>query len=270
MRITETSIRSKRDTDIPVTVVDSEQEKPGLLICVHGFKANRTEDGRFLEVAEKMAEHGMNAIMMGFPGCDESKEDFINYSLTSCLDDIDSCVAYMNDKYDCDAGRTAMIGYSMGGRLTALYVRKHPEVRAISLWAAATYEGFDGQDTFLGEDLLKMKKEAEQKGYCDFYNSFDNETIKLSRQLIDDMENMDPVEGLRSYRNAAIVIHGDIDDTVEPRVAAEAYEHLSGAADRKLVIIEGADHGFGAWNDRLELSKQLVDNTTDYLREKLC
>ena len=98
MEIKEISVLSKRGTMIPVTIVEAKNASK-LLICAHGFKAKRTEDGRFLSVAEALSEHGVLSVMMGFPGCDESKEDFINYTLENCIDDIDYSVNYVREHY---------------------------------------------------------------------------------------------------------------------------------------------------------------------------
>ena len=269
MKTINTSIHSNRNTDIPVTIVETNVNPCRLLICAHGFKANRTEDGRFLQVAQALAENGVMSIMMGFPGCDVSKEDFLNYSLTSCMDDIDNCYRYIKDNYDIDPDHVGMIGYSMGGRLTSLYIKKHPEIRCIGIWAGACYDGFGG-DSFLGVGTDTLKNEEKKKGYCDFLNSFDNTYIKLSKQLIEDMENMSPVEGLNGYTGDAIVVHGDKDITVPYEQAFDTYASLIHAEDRKLLTVEGADHGFGAWDDHPELSKQLTDNTIAYFKEHLC
>ena len=75
MKRIDTTVLSKRNTDIPVTIIEADTFPSKLLLCVHGFKANRTEDNRFVEVAEALASNGVSTIMMGFPGCDESKED---------------------------------------------------------------------------------------------------------------------------------------------------------------------------------------------------
>ena len=149
MKKIETQILSKRGTQIPVTIVEADEPKK-LLLLAHGFKANRTEDGRFLTVAEALAKHGVSSIMPGFAGCDVSKEDFINYSLNSCIDDISTCYAYMMEHYPLNPDSIGMIGYSMGGRLTSLYIADHPEISCIGLWAAASYDGFGEEDGFLG------------------------------------------------------------------------------------------------------------------------
>lgn len=269
MKIKDVLIRSKRETDIPATVVEAGSFPCRLLICVHGFKANRTEDGRFLEVAKALSAHGFSSVMMGFPGCDESKEDFFDYTLKNCLDDIDSSYVYMKDHYELDLDAVAMIGYSMGGRLVSLYSSKHPEVKCICLWAAASFEGFDGSDEFLGEKLEKLKKEADEKGYCVFYNSFDDEYLKMNKGFLDDMEELPVKKSLNAYEENALIVHGDKDVTVLPRVAEETYGWLINAKDRKLHMVKGADHSFGGWNCEHELSKELTSVSISYILDSI-
>ena len=105
MKEIELLLKSKRNTEIPVSIVDSETTNCALVIFIHGFKADRHEGGRFSDVARNLAKLGYSSIRMGFPGCDESKEDFINYSITNDLDDIETCYKYIQGsaKVSCRA-----------------------------------------------------------------------------------------------------------------------------------------------------------------------
>ena len=268
MIITEKTITSKRNTEIPVTIVESDHTEK-LLLCIHGFKANRTEDGRFLAVARALAENGVTSIMPGFPGCDVSKEDFINYSIRNCISDIDTCYGYMKEHYDFNENHVGMIGYSMGGRLTSLYIADHPEITCIGLWAAATYDGYGEDGSFLGVSEEELERQCEEKGYVDYHNEFDNTDIQLSKDLIEDMKNCRPSLGLRQYKGSAIVVHGDEDITVLYPTGEMTYRLLENAKEKKFVCVKGADHGFGAWNDRPDLSAQLTDATIAFFEENL-
>ena len=264
------TIKSKRDTNIPVTIVDSETENASLVIFAHGFKADRHEGGRFSDVARKLAEVGINSIRMGFPGCDESKEDFINYTINNCLDDIESSYQYMLNNYSINNEHLGIVGYSMGGRLASIFVNKHPEFKTLGLWTGAVYKDFGGNnDCFLGGNVASMKKQANELGYTDFYNDFDNTNIKLSKALIDEMELYNPLEYLNSFEGSAIVCHGDNDFTVVLDTAYLAINNLTKAKNKKLVIINGANHGFGLWDDHMEQSYELVDETTKFIKEHL-
>ena len=264
------TIKSKRDTDIPVTIVESGKENAPLVLFVHGFKADRHEGGRFSEVARNLAQVGVNSIRMGFPGCDESKEDFINYTLNNCLDDIESSYKYMLDNYSIDTSHLGMVGYSMGGRLTSIFVKSHSEFKTIGLWAGAVYKDFGGDNnSFIGAELNPMKKQANELGYAEFLNSFDNTYIKINKELIDEMESYNPLDGLNGFDGNAIVCHGNNDDTVSLDTAYIAMDNLINVKNKKLVVVDGANHGFGLWDNHMEQSKELVDETTKFFKEYL-
>ena len=114
-----------------------------------------------------------------------------------------------------------------------------------------------------------MKKEMNEKGYCDFHNLFDDTYIRLNKKLIEDMEGLSPEKGLSEFAGAAIIVHGDEDVTVPISTSENAYERLENAKKKRFLKITGADHGFGAWNDRPDLSKQLTDNTIAFFEENL-
>lgn len=264
------TIKSIRNTDIPVSIVDSEKSNAPLVILAHGFKADRHEGGRFSDVARNLAEVGVSSIRMGFPGCDESKEDFINYTLKNCLDDIESSYEYMLDNYSIDTTHLGIIGYSMGGRLASIFINSHPEFKTIGLWAGAVYKDFGGNNEyFLGGDVLTMKKQANELGYADFYNDFDNTNIKLNKALIDEMELYNPLQYLNEFNGNAIVCHGDNDTTVSLDTAYLAMDNLTNAKNKKLLVVKGADHGFGLWDNHMEQSNELVSETTKFFKEYL-
>ena len=53
------------------------------------------------------------------------------------------------------------------------------------------------------------------------------------------------------------------------RSAVDTYGLLENAREKKLVTVKTADHGFGAWDNHPELSKQLTDATIEFFRSNL-
>ena len=268
MKELEVKIKSKRNTDINASIILSEAEHGPLLIMAHGFKADRHEGGRFTTVGRALAEVGVNSIRMGFAGCDESVEDFINFSLVSCMDDVDSCYEYMLENYDIDRERIGMIGYSHGGRVTSIYTEKHPEISVIGLWAAACENGALGKG-LLGHSYDEVYKEIEEKGYYLYHNVFDDTDIKFSKEFADASLEYKPEEALRKFKGSAIVCHGTADDTVDINVSLKTINNLINARRKELVVIDKANHGFGLWDNHPEQSKQLTDRTIAFFKECL-
>lgn len=263
MEIINTLIKSRRNTDIPVTLIEADHTDK-LLICVHGFRSNRTEDNRFIEVGKALTEYNVSTIIPALPGNDESKEDFINYTLSNCLDDIDSSYQYMKDNYSFN--NVSMIGYSMGARLVLLYTKNHPEINCIGLWAGATYDGFNNEDSFLNEDLNRLKTEANINGYTKFYDPFDKIYINMSKDFLKEMEEFNITDCLNNYRGNVLIVHGDKDITVPLQVSIQAHDKLINSNDKELLIIKNADHSFGEYKVDSPISKKLTDKTIIFLK----
>ena len=263
-----TEIKSKRGSMIPCDVYEGNGN--GLIVFVHGFKAERTEGGRFTEVALRMAEHGFNSIMMDHSGCGESTEPYDLYCIDNSMDDITSCIEYMFDKYDIDENRMVMVGYSMGGRITSIYVNEvDKRFKTIGLWAAAISEMNDLDAFIHDKDGNSLRDEADKNGYALYFNEFDNTYIHLSKQFYDNMFGYDSVGDMKKYDGNVIIVHGDADITVDPKIAINCYNNLTTEKRKKLEIIPGANHGFGLWDDHLEQSERLVDVTSEFIEDCL-
>ena len=261
----EIKIRSKRGTDIPLSVFESENGN-GLLLFAHSFKSDRSENGRFDKTAKLLNEYGWNAVSLDFPGNGESEEVFSVYSLRNCLDDMESAYAYMKETYPLDETKLALLGYSMGGRLISLFFEKHHEFNNLVFWAACN-ESYTWNDRFLEQDLLQLKKDCQGSGYCDFYDIFDDIYERMSEDFIDDLVEQDALEPLHPFSGRALIIQGDADSTIDPDNAELIYDSLKFAETRRICWIHDADHGFGLWDGRREDSDRLIAETVRFLKE---
>ncbi len=256
-------IDSFRNTRIPALVFEPEQCQ-GLLLFAHSFRSEKEEDGRFISVGEQLAKKGWLSIAPDFPGNGESEEPFSSYSLRSCLNDLESCYAYAHSRYGLKQKKLALLGYSMGGRIVAMFLKRHPECEAVIFWAAANRNYKEG-DLFLKQDLARLKDEAEKDGNCAFYDIYQKETITIGKDLIEDLLESDALTPLKDFAGRALIIQGEKDTTIDIENAAMIYDHLSCAEERELIYLPEADHGFGLWDGRYEDSLALVKETTDFL-----
>lgn len=267
-KVRELTITSKRNSQIPVTVVLPDADKAAaLVVFVHGFKAERTEGGRFLTVAEALALRGIYGIMMDQPGCGESQEGFSLYCTDNSLDDISSCVDYMLENYGIDDKHMAMVGYSNGGRNTAIYVtQRDRRFKTIVLWAAAIVDS-DSFGKFMYDSIndTDLYQEALKHGTARYYNEFDDSYLDLSVDFFRGIFNYDPVEAMKEYDGNVLICHGSSDGTVDVQASRDCWESLSTEKESELLIIEGADHGFGLWDNHMEQSKILTDTTIEFL-----
>jgi Prolyl oligopeptidase family. len=82
------------------------------------------------------------------------------------------------------------------------------------------------------------------------------------------MKNYRPFDAISAYKGNVIMIHGDNDITVPCSVSENTFANLT-TNNKKMVIISSANHGFGLWNNHMEQSKELTDETINYFKENL-
>ena len=260
-------IPSKRGTDIPVSVYEGNGKGP-LLLMAHSFRSQKEEDGRYSYIGEKLSAQGFLCIAPDFAGNGSSKEAFVNYSLSSCIDDLESCYAYAKKNYEFDEDRRYLLGYSIGGRIISLFLERHPEFSKLVFWASLL-ETMHEDDKFLEQDLSQLRKQCDEIGYCDFYDIFEKETIQMSKQLIDDLLYEDALSPLNDFKGEALIVQGEKDITIDPQNGKIIASALYNAKEKKLVFMKDADHGFGLWDGRKQDNERLLEETIRFLSKSL-
>lgn len=260
-------ITSKRGTVIPVSLYEPEQIK-GVLLMAHSFRSQKEEDGRYTFIGEELSKNSILCIAPDFPGNGVSEEPFEAYSLTSCLDDLESCYDFVKENYVFDEKRLSLLGYSMGGRIISLFYDKHKEFSKLLFWASVL-RNYSEADVFLKQDLGALKKECEEKGYCDFFDIFDEVYIRMSKQFVFDLLQKDALSPLKDFKGEALILQGDRDITIEVENGQLIYDALEATDRKKLVMMHGADHGFGLWDGRKEDNEKLLKRSIDFLMNSL-
>ncbi len=262
----EVIIESRRNTRIPATVFET-QGSGGLLIMAHSFKSERSEDGRFFDLAEILAQSGWYCIMMDFAGCGESDEQLLSFSLSSACDDLEACYGYMLEHYPIDESRLALLGYSLGGRIISLFYSRHPEFSSLIFWAACNRSYSIGEQ-FLQQSFSVLLEQCDENGFCRFHDIYKDQHDLLSAEFIHELLELDVLKPLEAFRGRALIIQGERDQTIEPENARLIYDHLREAGERKLHWMPLSDHGFGIFDGRKQDSAEIVSITAGFLGAK--
>lgn len=259
---------SGRGTRIPCSVVIPEGQGPmPLVLMAHGFCATRDENGTFPMLADKLAAAGIASIRCDFPGCHESGETMISYTLENCQDDLDSVYAYMQKEIPVLPGHVGVVGYSMGGRITLHYTRRRPEIRTIALWAPAAMNGFDDMEEGFGDaGAIEERLEISRRdGYYPYENSFDGTVKTLSYEFWKQMKESRARDYFRQFTGNCIMVYGDQDVTVRHDVLDVIAGEANPEANFVRHVVTGADHGFGAWTGQPEQMAELTEATAAFL-----
>lgn len=239
--------------------------KGGLVLFAHSFFGEQTEDGRFAAVAQSLSEKGVNCVTMDFPGFKDSEKNFRKFTLDACLLYLEECYAYMTSHYDIDKNKLALAGYSIGGKIIGLFYGRHREFGNLVFWAGACEQ----DEYFLGQSLREYKMKTDEKGLCDFFDAYHGCTYKMSETLVDNLLSYDALSCFQGFDGSALIIHGLKDETIDPACSRRLYESFASCTDKHLLMLEGADHGFGLWDGRTQDSEAIVGETVRFLSERM-
>lgn len=266
------TIRS-RGVDVPATLVLPERRMARslpLVILIHGHGGTRHEAGGFTRLAERLADAGYASIRMDFPGCGDSPEPFYNNNLGNMLEDIRATRDWAFDNVGVNKRRVGLVGFSMGGRLAAMFSREAGDIDAMVLWAAAVDNGAGRMQNYVGGEAAweAMKATAARDGWAPF-TTFWGQDQQLGPEWFRDLEQSRPLDHIAAYKGSLHFVHGSEDAVVPLEVSAAALGAAVSAREVSITIIDGADHGFGLFADPDPYSQKLIDATAAFIEAEL-
>ncbi|MFQ3611847.1 MAG: alpha/beta fold hydrolase [Fimbriimonadales bacterium] len=220
---------------------------PAVLMS-HGFTGNKTETHRlFVHTARLLAERGMMVLRYDFLGSGDSEGLFEEMTIRGEVEDCLNALSYLRAQRRTDPERIAMLGFSLGGCVTALAQPRAGSVRTLVLWAPVSNPMKWMPPTGVPD------RPQNRGGFLVGVNFY--------RELPD----IKPLEAVRPYKGTVLVLHGSADQAVTPE-EGRAYENAFMSAQRfEFRLIPNADHIFST----PEWERSLLDQTAQWLQEHL-
>jgi uncharacterized protein len=206
---------------------------PGVLMC-HGFTGQRMEAHfLFVKAARALCAEGFVVLRFDFRGSGESGGSFRDMTISGEIEDAIAALQVLRAEPGVDARRVALIGLSMGGLIAACTAARDGEVGALVLWSAAADMGE------LIRDRWQMPTESGA-GTCKYY---EHGAFEIGAGFMQDAMRVKPLEEIAQFHGAALIAHGDDDQTV-PLTHARRYMAAIPGGDARLYVVEDADHTF--------------------------
>ena len=264
---------TSRGVEIPVTYVrpiPRQDETFALVVMAHGHGGTRNEAGGYTRVAESLAAQGVASIRMDFPGCGDSTESFQLNTLSNMLLDIEASRDFALTQSNVDEDRVGLLGFSMGGRLVLLMSLLDKSYKAIATWAPAGANGVNTEFEMLGgsDAYTTLRNQAMEEGFVPFTTQWGQDQ-ELSAQWFTEMEESKPLDSIREFEGPLLVLYGDRDDVVLPRIPESVIAAAVRSSDVVRHVVKGADHGLGLFTDEFALSEEVVVTTVEFLSSRL-
>ncbi len=205
------------------------------VILSHGLISSKASS-KYVALSEQLATEGIASCRFDYHGCGESGGILEETTLTIRFENLSSVVEYSRTYPGINPERIGILGSSFGGVTCVLKASRDPAIRCISPWATP----------------FELKKTGDSGiDGIHFRDEFYSDSLKYD--ILSEAKNV----------SCALVIHGEIDDTVPCREGEAIYEHLR--EPKQLHIIKGADHTFFIPDHRDQAIRLAVDWFKKYL-----
>ena len=230
-------------------VIGNKNKKnlPGV-VFLSGLKSDKggTKAVFLSQWAEK---NERNFLRFDYRGHGGSTGQFEETSISDWLEDTKRIITELT------SGPQILVGSSLGGWISILFARLHPEKVAgiIGIAAAPDFTAkFDNDN--LVED---QKQELLRTGKLSFHSEYFEEPLVITQKLIED-GNENLILTKKQIIGCPIrLFHGSLDEDVPLSTSIKILKRLS-SDDIQLQVVKGVDHRFSS-RECLELIKEAIE-----------
>lgn len=228
---------------------------PAVLVH-HGYAGTKVGSGRlYVELAERLVQHGVATLRLDFRGCGDSEGDFSELGIEDWVQDSLNGIAFLRGCSKVDGGRVGLLGASLGGAIAAQAARRDENVQCLALWASVAVGRLWLEDWMrqnpgqaVDQTLSTIGIMANARLRASFLDIRTDEDVRDLGKL-----PLLHVEGGRDR----IVLSGHARALEQARALSQAPSHF--------VVLPESDHQFSHPVER----KMLLDQTTKWFYQTL-
>jgi len=236
-------------------------QKVPLIVLLHGFVGSKVGEHRlFVKAARKFTEKGYAVFRFDFSGCGESDGDYADVTVTKQLSEVQAVLNYVSTLEEVDANDIILIGHSLGGAVASITASVDQRIRKLILWSPVA-KPYEDIAAIVGEEALQI---AKSKGVFDYHGFY------VSQTFLEDLKNHQPLEAIRSYAGAVLIIHAEEDQDVPKEHAVHYFNSLQQGAVVNTHYIKNANHTFASYAFEEELFEETIgwlEKSEEYSRE---
>ncbi|MBI2032984.1 MAG: alpha/beta fold hydrolase [Candidatus Levybacteria bacterium] len=189
-----------------------EKQATKCIILCHGITVDKDEGGVFVALTNALADRGFAVFRFDFRAHGESEGNSIDLTVTGKLHDLETAVKLLEEKGFKTFG---LLGASFGGGIASLYTSRHAgKIKALVLWnALLDYLQWLKPTTEWGKKYFgkPAMERIEKQGYTEIGSI----KYKIGQALMDDMENLSPMEELMKVEIPILFVHGSNDTYID-------------------------------------------------------
>ncbi len=216
-----------------------------IIVMFHGFTGNKSEHGyHFRNISRLMSKEGFASLRLDFSGNGESDGEFKDFTFDTMMDEAKMIIDYA---FSLDGVKdVSLLGFSMGGAVSSIMSSIYKnKIKRIILWSAAACIKEHIKNYYESGVILENK------------NSLHG-AFELSYDMYKSIDKCEPFNGIETYTNPVLLVHGSKDLCINPNYSKEYNKLYSNST---LHFVEGAGHGYDRYNE----FNELYDVTINFL-----
>lgn len=227
-----------------------------LVLLCHGFLSNKNSTTN-KTLTRLLLDRGIATCRFDFFGQGESEGPFEHITLTTALEQARSALAHVRDQ---GFRRLGLMGSSFGGLVAVLLAAQQSDLCALALKCPV----MDFPET------LRLEFGDERMAHWKQHNEIPNvlggpRSVALQYRLYEDCLAFDAYKAAASIQAPTLIVQGSCDELVPSHQSQTLYDLLTG--EKRLDILEGADHGFTKGDDFRTMTHSIAEWFTQHLAD---
>lgn len=231
--------------------------KDAAVVLVHGFAAERTENGLFLDLAHGLVARGYSVLLYDCRGCGKSSGDYATTTVAEHVRDFRTTIEWLLTKR-CHSTSIFGVGFSLGATIVALAAKRDVNLAGVVFWSPAFRPAVSMWPRY---NSPETRFQLANQGFI-----FKPENhVRLGKKLLDSLRRTDLGCDAITADLRALICHGTEDSRISVSLTREI---VSNAKSPHLQYIEfkGASHSFKPQRRHRD---KLLDVTYSWLDEQL-
>ena len=252
--------KNKKGQKIVALLAMPKQEKPPLVIIIHGFKGTKEYYPMANNAVQPFLDNGFAVLRIDCRGTGESDMEFRNMTIHTEAEDISTTIDFVKT-LPINQNNIAIIAISMSA--SAVLIAK-PKVKTIVFWGPGWKLGLGSY-----YDQPKYHKTVEEEGvwYVSLKDPYNREKIitplVAGKELFKEMTTLDLTKELpKLSKIPTIIFRGEKDEVT----GGTGDENVVKLMKSELKIIKDGDHNFLDKKAESELIKTTIDWFNKHLK----
>lgn len=227
-----------------------KNSKNPAVLLVHGFGANKHEDGLFDEIAQILAREKILVYRFDLMEKGEKENEYIQPLLSTQRMYLKYILDYVKKQSETDVSRIGILGQSLGSLVTMITAGDKEIKNSKHLLKTLVFMGASSNIKDTLEWYIKSKGVDYNPNEPIIIEKSDKRKIIINPNFWKDLEDYKATKKIRKCNYCPLLfVRGDDDNIIKEEYSNNISSEALG--EKKIITIENADHGFNPNRDGL-------------------